>query len=76
MLESISLFHSNERTSYGKNYFTLWAITKFCNVYLFTFKYPKFSDFNCTRIFAWKHYSNASITQMTNYTNMGGRAFI
>ena len=39
MLESISLFHPNERTSYGDNYFTLWAITKYCNVYLFVFKY-------------------------------------
>ena len=75
MLESISLFHPNERTSYGKNYFTLWDITKYCNVYLFIFKYTKFPDFIFTRIFTWKHYSNASTTQMVNYSNMGGTAF-
>ena len=42
MLKSISLFHPNERTSYGKNYFTLWAVTKYCNVYLFIFKTQSF----------------------------------
>ena len=75
MLERISLFHPNERTSYGNNYFALWAITKYFNVYLFIFKYVKFPDFNCTRIFTWKHYSNSFINQMINYTNMGGPAF-
>ena len=33
--------HPNERTSYGKNYFTLWAITNYCNAYLFIFKYTR-----------------------------------
>ena len=43
----------------GKNYFNLWAITIHCNDYLFLFKFTRFPDFNCTRIFTWKHYSNA-----------------
>ena len=60
MLESISLFQPNEHTSYGKKYFNLWVITRHCNVYLFLFKYTRFPDFNFTRIFTWKHYSNAS----------------
>ena len=45
---------------YGKNYFTLWSITKYCKVYLFIFKYTKLHDFNCARIFSWKQYSTAS----------------
>ena len=60
MLESISLFNPNEHTSYGKNYFNLWAITSYCTAYLFVFKYTRFHDFSYTQIFTWKHYSNAS----------------
>ena len=51
MLESIPLFHPNEHTSYGKNYFNPWAITSYCTAYLFEFKYTSFPDFNCTHIY-------------------------
>ena len=74
MLESISLFPPNEQTSYGNNFFNLWAITSRCTAYLSEFKYTSFIN---SIVHVYLHGSIILMLQyqMINYTYIGGTAF-